>query len=278
MGQVGFVRRSEAPATAVAVAERANTPDLDRAAVERMVEEMVEAKLKARKEPVFTPEEQAEFDPAWKAFPRHVGKPAAKRAWRAARKKVELGPLMDAIRAYAALRDGEGHKYTCHMSTWLNQERWRDPDAGAPPRRVKLSLPVNGVTASVRYVLEREVFVGQSDPPRRARHFIRTIMAKAREMSIRQDGGDAALARHLASFQAAIGDEIHRTRRSDEGAQGSGELLWQFMDWASRQDWPDLTLAVFDLKSRAFDRWRAEAARGDPLGRDPLSGRTRGSR
>jgi len=74
------------------------------------------------------------FDELWAIWPRKVDKGHAKLAYTRARGKVGHGELMKAAAAYTASREGEDKKYTVHLATWLNGERWADelPSPKAP--------------------------------------------------------------------------------------------------------------------------------------------------
>lgn len=72
------------------------------------------------------------FDVFWAAYPRKVGKAAARKAWpkafRAAGHDLQL--ILDGLEAYKAVpRDAQ---FTAHPSTWLNGERWNDEPEPAP--------------------------------------------------------------------------------------------------------------------------------------------------
>ena len=70
--------------------------------------------------------EDPEFGRFWQFFPLKKAKRAALMAWEAAeRRGMDKAEVVRAARRYASdpKRDPE---YTCHASTWLNQERWND--------------------------------------------------------------------------------------------------------------------------------------------------------
>lgn len=77
----------------------------------------------------------SEFDGFWGAYPRKVGKQAARKAYRAARKVASLDAIAAGLRAQLPdLRTRDLHLVP-HPSTWLNQRRWEDdPRAAAQPR------------------------------------------------------------------------------------------------------------------------------------------------
>lgn len=74
--------------------------------------------------PTSKPDPMAEFADWWQHYPRKVGKGQARRAFVAARKKVSLQILTDAILAYPF--DMTRPEFIPHASTWLNGERWAD--------------------------------------------------------------------------------------------------------------------------------------------------------
>lgn len=86
----------------------------------------------------------AEFPKFWAAYPRKAAKGSALRAYRAARRKVSLDTLIDALDTYQKSKpDWQDYAYP---ASWLNAERWEDqwPSAAArntPPE----SRPVPNV-------------------------------------------------------------------------------------------------------------------------------------
>ena len=73
------------------------------------------------------------FDEFWAAYPRHVGKQAAFKAFAKLQPTAALvARLIDAIEAQRSTRDWrEG--FIPHASTWLNGERWADEVEAVPP-------------------------------------------------------------------------------------------------------------------------------------------------
>jgi hypothetical protein len=82
-----------------------------------------------------------EFTEFWNVYPRKVGKPRARKAWRAAmRKHHDPAQITKAAQRY---RDDPSRKdeFTAHPSTWLNDERYNDePNA---PRHSKFTYPTS---------------------------------------------------------------------------------------------------------------------------------------
>ena len=66
------------------------------------------------------------FEDAWAAYPRKVGKGAARKAWEKAKAKVAPDVLSAKLAEYVDSLAGTDAKYTPHLSTWLNGERWDD--------------------------------------------------------------------------------------------------------------------------------------------------------
>lgn len=65
----------------------------------------------------------------WDAYPRKVGKGAARNAWSKAIKAAEPAEIITGAKRYADQRHGQDPQYTAHPATWLNHERWTDQPA-----------------------------------------------------------------------------------------------------------------------------------------------------
>lgn len=65
-----------------------------------------------------------DFDAFWLAFPKHVGKLAAARAYKTARKQASAAELLDGVERY--IRTKPGYADYCYPATWLNGGRWMD--------------------------------------------------------------------------------------------------------------------------------------------------------
>lgn len=82
--------------------------------------------IKKRIELVAVDRSTADFDAFWAAYPRKVGKGAARTAWTKALRKTDVQTL---IHAAQALRDDPNlpeQTFIPHPTTWLNEERWED--------------------------------------------------------------------------------------------------------------------------------------------------------
>lgn len=70
-------------------------------------------------------EREADFEQLWAAYPRKVGKEAARKAF-AKLKSVDVQTLIAAIEAQKQSRQWQDTQFVPHLSTWLNQGRWTD--------------------------------------------------------------------------------------------------------------------------------------------------------
>ena len=75
------------------------------------------------------------FDQFWKAYPRKVGKGAARKAWSRIRPTQEL--LQEILNSLAEQKYSDtwvrdAGRYIPHPTTWLNQERWADEPLQGP--------------------------------------------------------------------------------------------------------------------------------------------------
>ena len=90
-----------------------------------------------RNEPSIT----QEFEKFWSAYPRKVGKGAARKAFAKAlirHKNLDMQMILDAVAAYAStIKDMQ---YCAHPTTWLVQERWADIE-DAKPTKVVVTPP-----------------------------------------------------------------------------------------------------------------------------------------
>lgn len=74
-----------------------------------------------------------EFEGFWRAYPRRVGKQAALRSYRAARKVAPLEDIAAGLRSQLPGLEARPMDKRPHPATWLNQQRWADdPDHAAP--------------------------------------------------------------------------------------------------------------------------------------------------
>lgn len=68
---------------------------------------------------------EQDFEVFWKAYPRKVGKFAARKAFDKAMKYgVTLERLLEGVRDY--IKNKPSYADFCHASTWLTQGRWMD--------------------------------------------------------------------------------------------------------------------------------------------------------
>lgn len=73
----------------------------------------------------------SDFDTFWSAYPRKVGKGAAKKSFEKALKKTDLKTILNAVEAQkqSTQWQRDGGDFIPYPATWLNQERW-DDDVG----------------------------------------------------------------------------------------------------------------------------------------------------
>jgi len=93
---------------------------------------------KARKSRTHTncsPESLRAFDEIYQAFPRHVARETALKAWVTLNPDAELiGTIMRGVVLYVEQVRGKDPEYIAHLSTWLNGRRWEDEPASARNR------------------------------------------------------------------------------------------------------------------------------------------------
>lgn len=83
----------------------------------------------------------ADFEEFYAAYPRHVGKAAARKAYKAASKAgADPVDLVKRARLYAIQREGQDPKYTAHPATWLNQGRWEDDIEVTPSMSMEMAI------------------------------------------------------------------------------------------------------------------------------------------
>lgn len=83
---------------------------------------------------------RGDFEVWWAAYPRRVGKDAARKAYAAAVKRG--APPLVLLEAVRRQRWNPDPRYQPNPATWLNGGRWQDdPDAAAPPQLVGSQHP-----------------------------------------------------------------------------------------------------------------------------------------
>lgn len=68
------------------------------------------------------------FEELWVWYPRKVGKGQAKKALKAALKKVSFDEIYHPLVAYVETLDDKDKQFIPHLATWLNGERWADEE------------------------------------------------------------------------------------------------------------------------------------------------------
>lgn len=79
-----------------------------------------------RLEPSFESSEPSAFEIFWQAYPRKVGKPAAKKAW--GRVNVLSGDVLDGLEHWKRSVQWQDTQFIPHPATFLNQRRWEDKE------------------------------------------------------------------------------------------------------------------------------------------------------
>ena len=81
------------------------------------------------------PEPMEGFNEFWQAYPRKVGKGAARRAWDKISPDTGLQTILDQVARQRETEQWADPKYVPHPATWLNQQRWLDePDSPSRAR------------------------------------------------------------------------------------------------------------------------------------------------
>lgn len=102
----------------------------------------------------------AEFAEFWTAYPRKIGKLAARRQFDRARTQATLAELIAGIAAY--VRYKPDYADFCHPATWLSQGRWLDEYDAPITRPVSTESPC------------------RHDPPCASRSWHRVVLARER--------------------------------------------------------------------------------------------------
>jgi len=66
------------------------------------------------------------FSELWTIYPNKTGRKNAAKAWEKARGKIEHELMLSRLRDYVDVLTQPNPPIACHLSTWLNQERWTD--------------------------------------------------------------------------------------------------------------------------------------------------------
>lgn len=74
------------------------------------------------------------FDHFWSSFPRQVGKPKARSAFKRALRRAPAEDIILGAKKYAE-DENRDDEYTAHPTTWLNRDGWNDP--ALPARKAR---------------------------------------------------------------------------------------------------------------------------------------------
>lgn len=75
------------------------------------------------------------FDAFWAAYPRHVAKAAAERAWKQALNHAPGSTIVEGAARYASEVADRTPDKIAHPATWLNGRRWEDPPGANASKR-----------------------------------------------------------------------------------------------------------------------------------------------
>ena len=84
------------------------------------------------------PEDTRTFDEFWAAYPRRVGKPKARSAFKQALKRASAEDIILGAKHYAE-DPNRTDEYTAHPTTWLHRDGWADPPL--PTHQAKVTRP-----------------------------------------------------------------------------------------------------------------------------------------
>lgn len=103
----------------------------------------IKTKTKTKNTPPKSPQGESTFDAFWKAYPRKVGKAAARKAFDRVLKTTTLTDILAAVERQRGCQQWQKDNgaYIPHPATWLNQGRWDDevdgPPGGPAPARAR---------------------------------------------------------------------------------------------------------------------------------------------
>ena len=114
------------------VRRQTSVPDPDQSKIQPLDRPRVDRRPKA----------DTEFDAFWSAYPRKIGKGAARKAWARATDRPHVAAMIANIRAHVDSDQWQrdGGQFIPHPATWLNQKRWDDepgPQAGSIPTELE---------------------------------------------------------------------------------------------------------------------------------------------
>ncbi len=114
------------------------------------------------------PDFDAEFEKQfWTVYPRRAGKGQALKAFKAARKRVDLETILVGVRRYADERRGENPEFTKHPATWLNGQCWTDePVPKFAPSQQTIPKPQKQTAATIFTNRARQMGILNDEPDR----------------------------------------------------------------------------------------------------------------
>ena len=187
-----------------------------------------------------------DFEDFWAAYPRKVGKGAAKRSWDKCVDRMKISPsvMIDGAKRYAAAKAGSDIQYVAHPGTWLNGQRWLDEDAAAEPETAQYQsdrAAVEWLDRNQRARALRDRLIRQTRETHRER-----IAEAARRLSCSEaelwsclaPGSDGVEAR---AWDAAVADVFC-------GKHAPGALTIEKTHWLSARDRHETRLGIVRAK------------------------------
>lgn len=122
------------------------------------------------------------FNQFWEAYPRKVGKAAAKKAFLKAIKDEVAGNIIFAAQGFGKDPNLPPAQFIPHPATWLNREGWLDEPL--PPREKtvedlaaeRAEKASKERLASQRYLLEQEAIAKMAAPPPKCEHGANAVL------------------------------------------------------------------------------------------------------
>lgn len=97
--------------------------------------EKKEEKEKETREVALSSDDPFDFIKFWTAWPNRVGKPAAQKAFKSARRRASLEEILAGVESY--IRDKPPDRPWLNPATFLNQNRWEDRPAAVGTQNAK---------------------------------------------------------------------------------------------------------------------------------------------
>lgn len=90
------------------------------------------------------------FEDFWTAYPRKIGKGAARKAFAAAIKKATIEEISSGLNNQREALLAKEQKYIPHASTWLNGERWNDDPTHHNEQNTRANSTLDAISLAAR--------------------------------------------------------------------------------------------------------------------------------